>query len=72
MKILRVQVEVIGWEEYTYEVPDDFEDYESLYDNSDWRDWEYLEDSGENTGRYRVLDEDYMNVLASNSDIYVM
>lgn len=69
MKKLHVQVEVIGWEEYTYEVPDDFEDYESLYDNFGWEGWEYLEDSGENTGRYRVLDEDYMNVLASNSDI---
>ena len=69
MKTIYVQKQVIGWEEYKYKVPDDFEDYKSLYDNSDWRDWEYLEDSGENTGRYRILDEDYMNVLASNSDI---
>ena len=69
MKKLCVQVEVIGWEEYTYEVPDDFEDYESLYNNPDWENWEYLEDCGENTGKYIVLDEDYRNVLTSNSDV---
>lgn len=69
MKTIYVQRQVIGWEEYTYEVPDDFEDYESLVGDQDWKDWEYLEDSGENTGRYRVLDENYRNVLASNSDI---
>ena len=35
MKKVYVQKKVIGWEEYTYEVPDDFEDYESLLDNNE-------------------------------------
>lgn len=69
MKTIYVQRQVIGWEEYTYEVPDNFEDYESLVGDQDWKDWEYLEDSSVNTGRYRVLDEDYRNVLESNLDI---
>lgn len=58
MKTIYVQKQVIGWEEYTYEVPDNFEDYESL-DNQDWTDWEYLTDFAEETGRYQIFNENY-------------
>lgn len=57
MKTIYVQRQVIGWEEYTYEVPDDFEDYESLVGDDDWRNWEYLEDAADFTGEYDILDE---------------
>ena len=51
-----VQKEVIGWEEYVFEVPDDFEDYESLIDSDNWINWEYLQDASENTGKVEILD----------------
>ena len=56
MKRVFVQKEVIGWEEYVFEVPDDFEDYKSLIDSDDWIDWEYLPDASENTGKVEILD----------------
>jgi hypothetical protein len=56
MKRVFVQKEVIGWEEYVFEVPDDFEDYKSLIDSDDWIDWEYLTDASENTGKVEILD----------------
>ena len=42
MKTIFVQKQVIGWEEYRFEVPDDFKDYESLKNSMDWIDWQYL------------------------------
>lgn len=57
MKTIYVQRQVISWEEYTYEVPDDFEDYESLVGDDDWKDWEYLPDTADFTGEYEILDE---------------
>ena len=56
MKRVFVQKEVIGWEEYVFEVSDDFEDYKSLIDSDDWTDWEYLPDASENTGKVEILD----------------
>lgn len=56
MKRVLVQKEVIGWEEYVFEVSDDFEDYKSLIDSDDWIDWEYLPDASENTGKVEILD----------------
>ena len=56
MKKVFVQKEVIGWEEYVFEVSDDFEDYKSLIDSDDWIDWEYLPDASENTGKVEILD----------------
>lgn len=62
MKKVYVQKKVVGWEEYTYEVPDDFEDYESLLDNNEWADWEYLVDSSEETGEFDILDENFKSI----------
>ena len=59
MKKVYIQKQVIGWEEYTYEVPDDFEDYKSLLDNQNWTDWEYLVDGSEETGEYKIFNENY-------------
>lgn len=59
MKKVYIQKQVIGWEEYTYEVPDDFEDYKSLLDNQNWADWEYLVDGSEETGKYKIFNENY-------------
>lgn len=56
MKRVFVQKEVIGWEEYVFEVSDDFEDYKSLIDSDDCIDWEYLPDASENTGKVEILD----------------
>lgn len=56
MKRVFVQKEVIGWEEYVFEVSDDFEDYKSLIDSDDWIDWEYLPDASENTGKVEIID----------------
>lgn len=56
MKRVFVQKEIIGWEEYVFEVSDDFEDYKSLIDSDDWIDWEYLPDASENTGKVEILD----------------
>lgn len=49
MKKVYVQNRIIGWEEYTYEVPDDFENYESLIDDINYANWEYLPDSSEDS-----------------------
>ena len=57
MKKVYVQKEVIGWEEYTFEVPDNFEDYQSLINSDEWIHWEYLEGDSENTGKVLLLDE---------------
>lgn len=57
MKTIYIQRQVIGWEEYTYEVPDDFEDYESLIGDDSWTNWEYLPDATDFTGEYDILDE---------------
>ena len=62
MKTVYVQKQVIGWEEYKYEVPDDFEDYKSLEKNMDWVDYQYLEDSSEETGLVEMYDEDYNEI----------
>lgn len=62
MKKVYVQKQVIGWEEYEYEVPDDFKDYKSLECNNDWTNYQYLEDSSENTGLVEMFDEDYNTI----------
>lgn len=62
MKKVYVQKKLVGWEEYTYEVPDDFEDYESLLDNNEWADWEYLVDSSEETGEFDILNENFKSI----------
>lgn len=62
MKTVRVQNQIIGWEEYTYEVPDNFEDYKSLIHNVNYVDWEYLPGSSEDTGEYKIYDEDYNEI----------
>ena len=62
MKTVYVQKQVIGWEEYKYKVPDDFEDYKSLEKNMDWVDYQYLEDSSEETGLVEIYDEDYNEI----------
>ena len=59
MKRIFVQKQVTGWEQYTYEVPDDFDDYESLVNSNEWTDWEYMEDSSMETGLYEIYDEDW-------------
>ena len=59
MKKVYVQKQVIGWEEYTYVVPDDFNDYESLKDDMNWTEWEYLSESAEETGTCEIYDENY-------------
>ena len=62
MKTIYVQKQVIGWEEYKYEVPDDFEDYKSLEKSMDWTDYQYLEDSSEETGLIEMYDSDYNEI----------
>lgn len=62
MKTIYVQKQVIGWEEYRYEVPDDFEDYKSLEKNMDWVEYQYLEDSSEETGLVEMYDEDFNEI----------
>ena len=62
MKTIYVQKQVIGWEEYKYEVPDDFEDYKSLEKNIDWVDYEFLVDSAEETGLVEIYDSDYNEI----------
>lgn len=62
MKTIYVQKQVIGWEEYKYEVPDDFEDYKSLEKNMDWVDYQYLEDSSEETGLIEMYDSEYNEI----------
>lgn len=62
MKTVYVQKQVIGWEEYKYEVSDDFEDYKSLEKSIDWVDYQYLEDSSEETGLVEIYDENYNEI----------
>ena len=62
MKTIYVQKQVIGWEEYKYEVPDDFEDYKSLEESMDWIDYQYLADSSEETGLIEMYDSDYNEI----------
>lgn len=62
MKTIYVQKQVIGWEEYKYEVPDDFEDYKSLERNMDWIDYEFLGDSTKETGLVEMYDKDYNKI----------
>ena len=62
MKTIYVQKQVIGWEEYKYKVPDDFEDYKSLEKNTDWVDYEFLADSAEETGLIEMYDRDYNEI----------
>lgn len=58
VKVLR---EVTAYEEFHYEVPDDFKDFDSLVEDPekamDYIDWEYLTDSADYTGYYMILDE---------------
>lgn len=68
MKKVYVQNRIIGWEEYTYEVPDDFENYESLIHNTDYVDWEYLPGSSEDTGEYKIYNEDYDEIKIKKDD----
>jgi len=65
MKKVYVQKEVVSWEEYVYNVPDDFQDYHSLVDNMDWTDWEYLADCACDTGKYEIRDSDF-NLIEKN------
>ena len=62
MKTVYVQKQVIGWEEYKFKVPDDFEDYKSLEKSIDWIDYQYLEDSSEETGLIERYDSDYNEI----------
>lgn len=62
MKTIYVQRQVIGWEEYKYKVPDDFEDYKSLEESMNWVDYQYLEDSSEETGLVEMYDSDYNEI----------
>jgi len=62
MKTIYVQKQVIGWEEYEYEVPDDFENYKSLEKSTDWINYQYLEDSSEETGLIEMYDGDYNEI----------
>ena len=62
MKTIFVQKQIIGWEEYKFEVPDDFKDYESLKNSMDWIDYQYLEDSSEETGLVEIYDEDFNEI----------
>ena len=62
MKTIYVQKQVIGWEEYRYEVPDDFKDYKSLEKNMDWVDYEFLVDSAEETRLVEIYDENFNEI----------
>lgn len=62
MKTIYVQKQVIGWEEYKFKVPDDFKDYKSLEKSIDWIDYQYLEDSSEETGLIEMYDSDYNEI----------
>ena len=62
MKTIYVQKQIIGWDEYKYEVPDDFEDYKSLEESMNWVDYQYLEDSSEETGLVEMYDSDYNEI----------
>ena len=60
MKKIFIEKQVIGWESFTYEVPDDFTDYKSLLSGDsrfDYINYEYLADCAEETGVYEIYDE---------------
>lgn len=67
MKTIYVQRQVIGWEEYTYEVPDDFEDYKSLVGDGNWTNWEYLEEAADFTGEYDILDHNFDSLIENDN-----
>lgn len=62
MKTIFVQKQVKGWEEYKFEVPDDFKDYDSLKNSMDWVSYEYLKDSSEETGLVEMYDKDFNEI----------
>lgn len=65
MKEIVIDKQVIGWERFIYEVPDDFKDYKSLLfgdDRFNYKDWEYLSECAEETGSYEMYDEDYNEI----------
>ncbi|MEE3343945.1 MAG: hypothetical protein VZS44_07645 [Bacilli bacterium] len=71
MKRIFIEKQVIGWERFTYEVPDDFKDYDSLLfedDRFNYTDWEYLTDCAEETGSYEIYDEDYNEIKIDEDD----
>ena len=71
MKKIIIEKQVIGWEDFIYEVPDDFEDYNSLLFGDakfDYIDWEYLSDCAEETGKYEILDENYNEIKIEEDD----
>ena len=71
MKRIFIEKQVIGWERFTYEVPDDFKDYDSLLfedDRFNYIDWEYLTDCAEETGSYEIYDEDYNEIKIDEDD----
>ena len=71
MKEIFIEKQVTGWERFTYEVPDDFKDYESLLfkdDRFNYTDWEYLSDRAEETGSYGIYDEDNNEIKINKND----
>ena len=62
MKEINVQKQVVGWENYVYMVPDDFNDYKSLIHNNDWVDYDFIEDSTEETGLVEIYDENFNEI----------
>lgn len=62
MKKIYVQRQIIGWEEFTYEVDDNFQDYGKLVYQNDWTDWEYMPDASDYTGEYEIYDENYNKI----------
>ena len=62
MKTIHVQRQIIGWEEFTYEVDDDFQDYKNLAYRNDWTDWEYMPDASDYTGEGEIYDENYNKI----------
>ena len=71
MKEIFIEKQVIGWERFTYEVPDDFKDYDSLLfgdDKLNYIDWKYLADCTEETGSYEIYDEDYTKIKTNEDD----
>lgn len=71
MKKIFIEKQVIGWERFTYEVPDDFKDYDFLLfgdDRFNYTDWEYLPDCTEETSSYEIYDEDYNEIKINKND----
>ena len=71
MKKIFIEKQVIGWESFTYEVPDDFTDYKSLLFSDarfDYTNCEYLAESAEETGVYEIYDENYNEIKIDKND----